>query len=193
MRNIALIGKARAGKDTAAAHLVHSFAYTRLAFADPLKEMALRVNPIIAGVMFGDMEVDEIRMAEVVSDHGWECAKDNYPEVRRLLQQIGQTQREIEEDYWLNILLRKVAGAEKLNMPVVVTDVRYRNEALALRERGFRLVRIIRPQPAEPFARYTRTTLHDSETELDGFVSDVDIVNGAGIDSLHAMIASQVS
>ncbi|NED29195.1 hypothetical protein G3I37_30615, partial [Streptomyces anulatus] len=45
--NTALIGKARSGKDSVGAHLVRRYAYTRLAFADPLKEMALAVDPLI--------------------------------------------------------------------------------------------------------------------------------------------------
>ena len=190
MNNLALIGKARAGKDTAAAHLVQRFSYTRLAFADPLKEMALRVDPWIKydlGSLFGNGHT--VRLATLVEHVGWERAKDEYPEVRRVLQHMGQAQREWDEDYWLNMLLRKVDGAASLNMPVVVTDVRYRNEALTLRERGFRLVRITRPQQ---YGKSEAFAAHASETELDGFVVDVDIVNGAGIDSLHAMIASQV-
>lgn len=183
MRNIGLIGKARAGKDTAAAHLVREHAYTRLAFADPLKEMALRANPIVK-----ERPGWVSRLVDVVSAYGWERAKDEYPEVRRVLQHMGQAQREMDEDYWLNILLRKVDGAAEWHMPVVVTDVRYRNEALALRERGFRLIRITRGVPAVLDA----SAAHASETELDDFAADVTLVNGGSLDALYAMIGAQV-
>jgi hypothetical protein len=42
---VGLVGYARSGKDTFAAAL----GYRRLAFADPLKELALAVNPLAAG------------------------------------------------------------------------------------------------------------------------------------------------
>ncbi len=183
MHNIALIGKARSGKDTAAMWLVRNRSYTRLAFADPLKTLALRVDPIVTPVG-GD---DPYRLAECVRDHGWEYAKDAYGEVRRFLQELGQGQREIDEDYWLNLMRPKLNSAEAWNLPIVVTDVRYRNEAEMLRSRGFKLVRLTRGVPDLGSA-----SAHPSETELDNFPTDVTIVNGGGIDALHAMIAAQV-
>lgn len=193
MRNIGLIGKARAGKDTAAAHLVAARAYTRLAFADPLKEAALRVDPLIP---MNHLET-HARLSDCVATAGWEGAKDKWPEVRRVLQQMGQTVREIDEDFWLRELLRKAVAAAEWNMPVVVTDVRYRNEAESLRRAGFKLVRITRPAPmltaGQPItARHLSdaTAAHASETELDGFAADHVIDNGGSLDALHAMIAA---
>lgn len=201
MQNIGLIGKARSGKDTAAAHLVASRSYTRLAFADPLKEMALRVDPFVfSRPYFEGLDTDDVRLSEVVEDFGWERAKDRFPEVRRLLQHMGQTVREYDEDFWLRILLDKVKGASLWNMPVVVTDVRYRNEALSLRRAGFKLVRIVRPEPtalpltgasAIPARRLSdQATQHASETELDTFAADLDILNSGSIETLHAMISA---
>jgi len=185
MRNIGLIGKARAGKDTAAAHLVRQYAYTRIGFADPLKEMALSIDPII-GAEGDDYGITEFRLSEIVRDSGWERAKDDYPEVRRLLQQMGQTVREYDEDFWLSILLRKAVGAARLNVPVVVTDVRYQNEAASLRSAGFKLVRITRPGAGSG----GDSAAHSSETALDDFPADLDIVNGGSLEALGAAISA---
>jgi hypothetical protein len=178
--NVALIGKARSGKDTAAAFLVRERAYTRVAFADPLKEMALGIDPLITTT-----PSIYVRLSALVRDVGWEYAKDHYPEVRRTLQRIGQTQREFDADYWVNVAARKIAGAERWNLPVVVTDVRYRNEADMLRARGFRMVRIIRP-----FAemRQGASAQHASETELDDYPADVLIRNDGDLAQLQRAI-----
>lgn len=187
MRNIALIGKARSGKDTAANHLVRTRAYTRLAFADPLKEMALSVDPLIGYDLRELGGPQTVRLTTLVEHVGWERAKDEYPEVRRILQRMGQTQREFDENYWVNAMRPKLNSAEAWNMPVVVTDVRYRNEALMLRARGFRLVRLVRPLThMAPAALAT----HSSETELDTFAADRDIHNSGSLDTLYAMIES---
>jgi hypothetical protein len=192
MRNIGLIGKARAGKDSAAAHLVATQAYTRLAFADPLKEAALKINPFVDGF-------SNDRLADIVDADGWEYAKDVYPEVRRILQHIGQIVREIDEDFWLRECLRKVAGATKLNMPVVITDVRYANEAESLRRAGFLLVRIVRPArtieltgaKAVSARRLSdASAAHASETELDGYPADFEISNAGSLADLGAAIGS---
>lgn len=187
MHNIGLIGKARSGKDTAALWLVRNRHYTRLAFADPLKEMALRVNPIVDCSMWVyPQEIKVDRLADIVEDEGWEVAKDAHPEVRRLLQQMGQTIREHDEEFWIKAMRRKLNNAEAWNLPVVVTDVRYPNEAAMLRARGFKLVRILRPEPALSGPE----SAHSSETALDDYAADVTISNDAGIDSLYTQVSN---
>lgn len=186
MHNMAFIGKARSGKDTAAGFLVRERAYTRVAFADPLKEMALSVDPLIpAGRVIGQRI--HVRLSALVRDVGWEYAKDTYPEVRRILQSIGQTQRDFDVNYWLRVAERKLDSAKRWNMPVVVTDVRYLNEADMLRARGFRMIQLIRPawhhNPMNPQAAE-----HTSETELDGYGADITIYNDGDLDRFRRTV-----
>lgn len=180
-RNIAIMGKARSGKDSLAEALVEHYTFTRLAFADPLREAALKLDPIVETTLERDDWLETERLSQAVAAMGWERAKDRYPEVRRILQRMGQGVRDFEEDFWLDILLRKVDGSDKLNMPVVVTDVRYPNEAWALRDRGFLMVRAIRPYVrGNMSARYmmpATAAAHPSETALDSFSADVTLHN----------------
>jgi hypothetical protein len=179
VQNIGLIGKARSGKDTAAAYFVTQHNYTRLAFADPLKEMAISIDPYIP-THYGVT----VRLSALIADVGWEYAKDKFPEVRRILQHTGQTVREYEDDFWVSAMDRKLSGAAAWNIPVVVTDVRYPNEAEALRARGFRLVRIVRPERLAGSA-----ATHSSETALDAFKADHTVYNTATIGDLHRRLA----
>lgn len=175
MYNIGIIGKARSGKDTAALALVAEHHYTRLAFADPLKELALAIDPLIP-TAYGI----HVRLSLLIRDSGWEYAKDHYPEVRRLLQRTGGGVREIDETFWLTATRKKLNIAEAYNVPVVVTDVRYPNEANMLRSRGFRLIRITRPGVADD--------QHDSETALDTYPADLTIENTGTIADLRQAI-----
>jgi len=175
--NIALMGRARSGKDSVAAHLVARFAYGRIAFADPLREAALKIDPWMpVGYAMNT------RLSSMVERHGWEYAKDAYPEVRRLLQHIGQTVRDYDEDFWLNVAARKISGAAGWGIPVVVTDVRYPNEYDALRRAGFTMVRVVRPSEAPPAPHGN----HVSETALDGHEADVTVYNTSTLDELRA-------
>lgn len=143
-RNIGLIGRARSGKDTAGRWLVDHGGYERVAFADPLKEAALRLNPV--AVTDDDMiGIPGERLAALVRNDGWERAKDWYPEVRRILQELGAAMRGLDEDFWLRLALEKTIDANRASSPVVITDVRYPNEAESLRRVGFHLVYIERP------------------------------------------------
>ncbi|MFG2183063.1 hypothetical protein ACGFLS_30690 [Streptomyces abikoensis] len=183
--HLALIGRKRTGKDAVAARLTARYFYTRVAFADPLKDMALQLDPVItyepAG--YGPLPV---RLSDVVRRLGWERAKDAFPEVRRTLQHLGEGVRQHSPDYWLDVALSKVDVADTWRLPVVVTDCRYPNEAVALKSRGFTLVRIIRPDTADPSPQ------HESETALDTFPADVTIANLGTLADLNAQADSLI-
>lgn len=185
--HIAIMGRARSGKDTVAARLVSRFQYTRVAFADPLKGMALSVDPVISAAPgTGSYGFIPWRLSDVIRQHGWDSAKEDFPEVRRTLQRIGQSVREFDSDYWVNIALEKIDVADTWNLPVVVTDVRYPNEAEALRNRGFTLVRVLRPgYTAETVTPEEMTNRnHESETALDDYPVDRVLINGGSLFNL---------
>lgn len=186
--DIALIGKARSGKDTIANFLVENHGYTRIAFADPLKEMALKLNPWV--------DIDDgssiLRLSELVGEWGWDRAKEEVPEVRRILQHMGQGVRELTPTYWVEVLMRKVAATDG---PVVVSDCRYLNEALHLGSAGFKLVGVARPLLAETVTpEELAARQHPSETELDGIGPDVTLWNDRDVPSLlekvHHLLAA---
>lgn len=56
---------------------------------------------------------------------------------RLLLQKIGTSLREIDEDVWVNLLLR---GLDENAQCILVDDLRFENEAVALRNAGFTIV-----------------------------------------------------
>jgi hypothetical protein len=176
------MGRMRSGKDTVALRLVTEHSYTRVAFADPLKVMAEMLNPFVTSDE-DDWDLPGLRLSEVLEGHGgWEKAKDRFPEVRRILQSMGQSIRAVDPDYWVRLLLAKVDNADKWNLPVVVTDVRYRNEAEALKARGFRMVRVIRP---DSVTTDTPADRHESERGLDRWVPDVALLNASSLAELH--------
>lgn len=140
--------KARVGKDTAAQILVDKYGFSRLAFADRLKRVALDINPIV--------ELDEdfgapatpIRLQRVVEDEGWEGAK-TIPEVRRLLQELGVAAREhLHANVWAHPVINEAVELERRGTNVVISDVRFPNEFDAVRHWGGTLIRIDRDAPA---------------------------------------------
>jgi hypothetical protein len=166
--NIGVIGRARTGKDTAGKWLVDNRGYERVAFADPLRECALALDPIV-GTDDDDLAAPGERLSEAVGFWGWERAKDRIPEVRRTLQRIGQGVRAIDEDFWLRTALKKVTAANEGGSPVVITDVRYPNEAESLKRAGFHLLYVERP--GVPHLD------HESEGALTSDDADYTIVN----------------
>ncbi|MCF3119702.1 hypothetical protein IPZ68_08260 [Streptomyces arenae] len=175
------MGRAGSGKDTAAARLVSRHQFVRVAFADPLRETALGLDPIVGSEPTG-LGALPIRLSDVVRRQGWDAAKI-FPEVRRTLQRLGEAVRQYDPEFWLRLALAKTDTADHWNVPVVITDVRHVNEAEALRKRGFVLVRVERPGKHGPAGRAERE--HISETALHGYSADAVLTNGGTVDELH--------
>ncbi|WP_180931884.1 hypothetical protein [Streptomyces sp. AJS327] len=189
VKHVALMGKSRSGKDTVAQILVRHAAYTRLAFADRLKEAALRTNPILEtldSAFLAPGASHTIRLADYVEEVGWERAKDTCPEVRRFLQEYGQTVREMDPKFWVRPVTTAVMNGTVWNTPCVVTDVRYRNEVDALRELGAVIVRVERPG-----AGLTgEAARHSSETELDDVEPDARVLNTSTLEHLERAVCA---
>lgn len=129
-RIIGLCGYARVGKDSAGQTITEAFDYRRVACADPLKDLAYASNELV-------------RVA--VDAYDWEGAKDKVAGVRPALVSLGSAGRMVfaeGEDFWIR---QALAGAGEDN--VVVTDVRFPNEARVIREHDpdALIIRINRP------------------------------------------------
>ncbi|MEU2366792.1 hypothetical protein ABZ616_39615 [Streptomyces noursei] len=162
--HIALVGKARSGKDTVAQLLVRHAGFTRLAFADELKAALVRLNPLVVSCCC----YKEHRLKDALEHHGgWEGAKA-LGEVRRLLQEHGQAVRDRDPDFWVRPVLAQVRHGSEWPMPCVVADARYANELDALRAEGAVVVRVERPGAGLDGDAGT----HPSELELDGITPD---------------------
>lgn len=111
---IAFCGPSGAGKSTAAKYLVKAYGGTILSFAARLKEVAFEL--------------------------GWDGQKDERG--RRFLQQLGQTVREYDPDFWANVV-RGAAEQMGGNGNVCVDDLRFANEVDILRALDFKIVYLV--------------------------------------------------
>lgn len=123
---IALFGPPGAGKDTVGKILVEQYAYRRVAFADKVRELALRV----CGHNVIDFSISRIwTLEECVRVHGWEIAKRESPRVRDILERVGGGCREVlGNDLWLNQVALDLMSGDN----IVVTDMRKHNEMRVL-------------------------------------------------------------
>lgn len=121
---IGLTGFAGSGKDTVADILVAEHGYVKMAFADPLREMLLILNPHVGTPK---------TLAQLVEAHGWRWVKNRFPEVRRLMQVFGTdiVRNKIDQNFWVNTLAKRIEGVER----VVIADVRFPDEANLIRSR----------------------------------------------------------
>jgi len=150
---IGISGKAQSGKDTAGLYLTGCQGFTRVASADALKRIAMRT-------------------------FNWDGQKDERG--RKFLQDLATAVRNYDPDFWIKITLQEIEN-RSLAKDFVITDVRYKNEANLLKEKGAILIRIER----EGIKKYD----HPSETELDDYEGfDYRIYNNGTIEELESVL-----
>lgn len=184
---IGLHGRKQAGKDTCGDRLVTAHGYSRVAFADPLRLLLARLDPLV-----GFRGGVPLRLSTVLAEAGgnWDLLKDEahdpvHREVRTLLQKVGNEAGKavLGETVWAD---RGLATARLLGGRVVFTDVRFDVEAAAVTAAGGRVVHVLRPGPAVP------ADPHASEAGIDPRWISATIVNDGTVEQLWAKVDALV-
>ncbi|WP_405978837.1 hypothetical protein [Streptomyces sp. NBC_00158] len=178
---VGFAGAARAGKDTAADVLL-SAGWQRKAFADKVKEMLYALDPLMVEKEYAE-GVTSLRYE--VDGYGWETTKDVYPEVRQYLQRLGTEggRAALGENVWVDALFRDYETWG----PTVITDVRFPNEADAIRQRGGLVILVERPG-SSPIAQ----TGHASENALTGYAFDAVVRNDGTLWEMYARVMQTI-
>jgi len=180
-RLIGIAGKARSGKDTVGNHLVEYYNFHRYAFADPIKKACCEMF----GITMKDF-ADDVK--EVVNEF-WKYSP------RQMAQLLGTEGGRIlfDEDIWVkraevewnnfisgnNELELNTFG--KLPLGMVITDVRFDNEAEWVRSMGGEVWHIEREGTQ-------KVNNHVSEAGVTAYAGDYVIANNGTIEELFAYV-----
>lgn len=184
---IGLTGHAQSGKDTAGKYLVENHGFTRIGLADAVKDCLYALNPRVP--MFSDQDNYNggFPLQAAVNSCGWDSCKNDNGEIRQLLQRMGTEvgRQIISETVWLDIASRKIKELGP-SAKVVITDIRFPNEAEWVRSLGGKVVRINRPG-------FGPVNDHASDARLSDDLVDAEVNNAGTLDSFHLNIWRQVT
>jgi hypothetical protein len=178
MEIIGLAGYARSGKDEAAKLLTSEYGFKHIAFADKLRDMLLAIDPIVAPSKEKYFTRDKtvINLSEVIDVYGWDGYKNTEygTEIRRLLQRLGTEggRKTLWDSIWIDAAFAGLTEDAK----VVVSDVRFPNEADAIKARGGHVWRVNR-------AGIGPANDHPSETSLDNYRFDRLLYNDGSLEN----------
>lgn len=126
---IGLIGKARVGKDTAAEYICEQYGLATYSFADPVKQM---LEPVFGDLFYGGDREQPIEWLgksprQLMQTLGTEWGRQQHPDLWVLL----------ADQFWKTDNYAQAAG-------LVVTDVRFHNEADWILQSGGVLIEVVR-------------------------------------------------
>ena len=168
---IGICGAAGAGKNTVAERLCVQHKFVPLAFADPLYDAV----SAITGLSVEQLQ-DRSRKENAL---GWiSCSP------RRLLQTLGTDwgRNMIHPEIWVMATMQR---ADAAGGDICITDVRFVNEAAAVKARGGVVWRVVRPGSATLAGE---TASHESERGIPQEYIDDEVVNCGSILDLHAAV-----
>ncbi len=159
---IGFAGKAGSGKTTIADIFVQNHGFTKVAYADPLKE-ALAVLTGLPISNFKDSFLKEQTLNEF----------NITP--RKMMQLCGTefVREMIHPDFWIIRMNNTLKEFRKNKRPVVIDDVRFENEAALIRNMGGVVIHLERDCESR-----TGEVSHSSEAPLTEMVRDIRILSG---------------
>lgn len=191
---IGITGKARSGKDTFAKFLAdelkreYGTGSILMAYATELKKRVQKDFDLSWEQLWGD-EKEEADFRYPRNRNNWIAGrrdtdeiKESYWTPREILQEYGQFFRTIDYDFWVKALFRVIdeAGYDRA-VNIIITDVRHPNEADPIREKGGRIIKVIR----ENYDGIVHNKEHISETAMDDYECDYTIVNDSNLKALE--------
>ena len=188
-----IVGKMGSGKDTFASMFPM---LRRFALADELKKV-VRLTQIDGTQAAMDYLVQRTGIWDSRMVDALAYAESHKPvrrmrrkKQRRVLQVVGQRFRDIEPNFWIDLLKDDIELAG--NPPHIITDVRYRNEFDTFKDEGSvfvfapRKVRIHRLMARDGHINF-KDLEHVSEKEVAAFCNECDYVVNNSTDNLNSL------
>lgn len=177
---IGITGKRGSGKSTAAKSLKR-LGFFEVSFAEPLKEATKIIFGLTDEEVYGDYKIKETVIPElgvsprkILQKFGTEVMREF---IHVALPELKITKGEIWVEAFKKLYLNTWVQGN-----YVVSDVRYLNEAKAIRELGGIILRIERP------ALKLEKSDHASEMEMDKIIPDHVIVGKEGVVKLQEQV-----
>lgn len=204
---VGFVGLKRSGKDTAASALIDR-GWTRMAFADPLKEMSMNLRGVWVEVPeeLSELHLDSTipvmggfaQYHHVVDALGMEKAKDLVPDVRTLLQTLGTdcVRGTLGERTWTDLTGQRVQDELARGEAVVLTDVRFDEEFTLVHDLGGLVIGVWQGDQDSLDRALVDASVgvlsaeHVSETNAYGLLQRADVVicNCGSIDDLRLAV-----
>jgi len=170
---VGISGKIGSGKDQLGQYLVDQIGSgsIALAFADPIKRIACDYMGVDPDIAWGTQEQKQETLTDWLwSDiprhlPNWSDDKEDRMTVRELLQWIGTElfRRHMASDFWVRATLNRIRNEFACFNHHIITDVRFPNEARAIKEVGGIVVRVWRTKSA--IDNHLSETAFDSDDE----------------------------
>ena len=176
---IGITGRKRHGKDTLGDYLVSNYGYTKIGFADALKEGCRHIFGFNDDQLYGN--------SKEIDDAFWKASP------RKVLQYVGTdlfrdqlscVLPEVKDDIWVKVVEKTIL--QNPDKKYVITDVRFNNELAFIKKYNGLTIKVQRDS-------INKTDAHISESFIDELQTNYTIKNSGTIEELYENFNNIVS
>jgi hypothetical protein len=176
---IGITGRKRHGKDTLGDYLVSNYGYTKIGFADALKEGCRHIFGFNDDQLYGN--------SKEIDDDFWKASP------RKVLQYVGtdlfrdqlsKILPEVKDDIWVKVVEKTIL--QNPDKKYVITDVRFNNELEFIKKYNGLTIKVQRDT-------LTNIDSHISESFIDELQTNYTIKNSGTIEELYENFNNIVS
>jgi len=178
---IGITGKKFNGKDTVSDYIVSKYNFTKIAYAEPLKEVCRNLFNFNDDQLYGNKkeEIDpfwNITPRQAFQFIGTDMIRNN---ADKLL--VG-----INNNFWVKCLEKRILDLKSRGIKnIIVSDIRFINEADLIKRLDGNLIKVSRNIP--------NNDSHISEVEIDNIKEDILIENKGSLEELYCKIDTYLS
>ncbi len=147
---VAFCGIAGCGKDTIAKYLISELNYTRVAFADALRDICASLYPELK-----EYNSDELKDI-IIPKYGMSA--------REIWIKVSKTLRDIDDDIWISKTSQKL---QTIDTNIIVTDCRTFKEFEMLKTSGFKIIWVDNVLNKKPINEYDKQNTMKLQTLCD--------------------------
>ena len=187
---IGVTGRKYHGKDTVSNHICEHYKYTKIALADPIKE--------ICRILFEFNDDQLYGKSKEIIDNRWNISPRTafqYIGTELFRKQIYSLIPELGEKFWIKCLLEDIKYQLKNDLQVkfIISDIRFQNEVDTLLSE-FKNTIFIRVKRPSINLKLDRTGLHESEIMIDNLKNiNYEIINDSSLESLYGKVENIMS
>lgn len=155
---IGFCGLKRAGKDTCADYLVSNYGFTKISFADPIKD--------VCKILFNFNDDQLYGNSKEIIDPIWNVTPRNtfqFIGTDLFRNNINKLIPNIEKDFWIKVLQNKLDFDKKY----VIADVRFPNELNFIKKNGGIIIKINNSSCVQSDHEAENVSILDSDINID--------------------------
>jgi hypothetical protein len=178
---IGITGKKFNGKDTISDYIVCKYKFTKIAYAEPLKEVCRNLFNFTDEQLYGNKK-EEL-------DPFWNITP------RQAFQYIGTDMirnnmeglvKGVNNNFWVKCLEKRILDLISRGVTnIIVSDIRFENEAALIKKFNGYVIKVIR--------NISNNDNHSSEVEIDNIQEDILIENKGTLEKLYSKIDSYLT